>query len=177
MSGAKKKKTKSTAVEVPVPQSRDEAVEAIAKIGVAQRERERIQAEMNDRLATIKQEYEEQARPHNEVIKGHSEGVKLWCAAHRKELTQDGKTKTVNLSSGWVKWRLRPPSVKLKGVDDVIARLKGLKLNKLLRLKTEVNKDAILAEPEKVEGIDGIKIEQKEDFVIEPFESELEEVV
>ncbi|MDS4031230.1 MAG: hypothetical protein RKO66_14330, partial [Candidatus Contendobacter sp.] len=36
--------------------------------------------------------------------------------------------------------------------------------------------EAIAAEPEAVEGVKGITITQREDFVIRPFETELEEI-
>lgn len=174
---AKQAKIKSDAADYPVPQTRETAVEAIAEIGRSQRERERIQAAMNDELAEIKRRYEEEARPHAEKITGLSAGVQTWCEANRAELTQDGRVKTANLSSGEVRWRTRPPSVSLKAVDNVIAALKDMKLTRFIRTKEEVNKEAILAEPEAARHVKGITIKQGEDFVIVPFETELEEVV
>ena len=162
---------------MPVPQSRDECVEAIAEIGRRQRERTRIQAAMNDALAELRQGFEEQALPETEAIRRLSEGVKLFCAAHRVALTDGGKTKSVNLASGWVKWRLRPPSVRLTGVEAVLQLLRKMHLERFIRVKEEVDKEAILADPTAIEGLAGIRIEQKEDFVIEPFETELEEVM
>jgi phage host-nuclease inhibitor protein Gam len=174
---AKTGKAKAPAVEVKVPQSRDETADAIREIGEHQRERTRIEAAMNDEIAGIKQKYEEQARPHGEAIAARSQGVQIWCEANRALLTQDGKVKTANLASGEVKWRLRPPSVKITGVDAVISLLKQLKLKHFVRVKEEVDKEAILADPDAVAAVQGIKIEQKEDFAIEPFETKLEEVL
>jgi phage host-nuclease inhibitor protein Gam len=57
----------------------------------------------------------------------------------------------------------------------VIEALKRLKLSRFLREKTEINKEAILNEPKAVEGVAGIKIiKDLEDFVIEPFEQEVQ---
>lgn len=173
---AKGKRIKQEAAAFPIPQSRDQVVEAIAEIGRRQRDRERIQAAMNDELALIRQTYESEAAPHNEAIRELSKGVQAWCEAHRLELTQDGKIKHASLASGEVKWRMRPPSVVIRGKDAVIELLKKLKLDRFVRQREEVNKEAILLEPEAVKSVPGISITQSEDFVIVPFETELEEV-
>lgn len=159
-----------------VPQSVEEVTAAIAQIGQAQRARARIEAAMNDALAGIKEAHELQAKPYAELIAEFTRGVQLYCEAHRDELTRGGKTKTVNLASGEVKWRMRPPSVSVRGVDLVIELLRKMGLGRFLREKVEVNKEAILAEPDAVRGVPGISIRQGEDFVVLPYESQLEEV-
>jgi phage host-nuclease inhibitor protein Gam len=173
---ARTTRIKTVAVAIPVPQNREQVVEAIAEIGRRQRERERIQAAMNDELSAVRQRYEEEARPHADAITRLSDGVHLWCEANRDELTSGGKTKTANLASGEVKWRMRPPKVALRGLDNIIDACKKLGLARFLRVKEEVNKDAMLAEPELAQTITGVSISQGEDFVIVPFETELEEV-
>lgn len=169
-------KLKNNAVKYPVPQSREECTDYIAKIGRLQRDRKRIETAMNDAISAIKQQYEEEARPKADEIKSLSAGVQIWCEANRLSITNNGKVKFANLSAGEVKWRMRPPRVTLKGKDAIIETIKHLGLKRFLRIKEDVNKDAILAEPEKAEAIPGITIKQGEDFVIIPFETELEEV-
>ncbi|ECI5747498.1 host-nuclease inhibitor protein Gam [Salmonella enterica subsp. enterica] len=174
MAVAKSPRIKSDAV--PSPQCRDDVNDAIARIGLAQRERARIQADMNDELAKIKLRFEEEARPFNAEIETLSRGVQTWCEAHRHELTRDGKVKFHNFAAGEIKWRMRPPRVSIRAVENVLETLKRLGLTRFIRVKEEPNKDAMLAEPDAVTGLAGIKLEQKEDFVIVPFETELEEV-
>jgi len=160
-----------------VPKSREEVAEGIAAIGRHQRERERIKAAMNDDFAALKKKYEEKAAPHNDAIQESAAGIQTWCEANRDELLT-GKVKTVGFTTGKISWRLRPPSVSLKGVADVLKALKKHGLDRFIRTKEEVNKDAILAEPKAVEGLKGITIKHDaEDFVIAPFETDLEEVV
>lgn len=171
---AKSPRIKSDAVLSP--QCRDDVNDAIARIGLAQRERARIQADMNDELAKIKLRFEEEARPFNAEIETLSRGVQAWCEAHRHELTRDGKVKFHNFAAGEIKWRMRPPRVSIRAVENVLETLKRLGLTRFIRVKEEPNKDAMLAEPDAVTGLAGIKLEQKEDFVIVPFETELEEV-
>ncbi len=169
-------RVKSAAALYPVPQSRDEVNDAIAKIGIAQRERARIQADMNDSLAHIKQNFEELAKPFNEQIEALSKGAQTWCEANRAALTKDGKVKFANFPAGEVKWRMRPPKVTLRAVETVLETLKRLGLTRFIRTKEEPNKEAMLAEPKALEGLAGVKFEQGEDFVIVPFETDLEEV-
>lgn len=173
---ASKTRIKAAAVQHPVPQTRDAVIEAIALVGGHQRERDRIQASMNDELAAVRERWEAQAKPHADAISALTKGVQLYCEAHRDELTKQGKTKTHTFASGEVKWRMRPPSVVVRGGDAVLDLLKSLKLSRFIRTKEEVNKDAILADPAAVDGVKGISIRQAEDFVVQPWDTELEEV-
>src|SRR5690606_26606449 len=124
----------------------------------------------------IKQRWEEEARPHAEAILALRQGVQIWCEANRDALTGGGKVKSVQLPSGEVRWRVTPPAVKLRAVDMVLQLLRERGLGRFIRIKEEVNREAILADPEAVAGIAGIRIEQREEFVILPFETKLEEV-
>ncbi len=172
----KNTRIKTEAARYKVPQSHDECVEAIAQIGRLQRERARIEAAMNDDLAAIRQAYEEQAKPLGDEIRQLTDGVQTFCEANRDRLTQGGKVKFARLASGEIKWRMRPPKVSLRGIDNIIEACKRLGLTRFLRVKEEVNKDAMLAEPEVAQGLTGVNISQGEDFVVVPFETELEEV-
>lgn len=173
---ASKTRIKTDAVQHPVPQTREEVIASIAAIGTNQRERDRIQAAMNDELAAVRERYEAEAKPFATEIGALTKGVHLYCEAHRDELTKTGKVKSHTFASGEVKWRLRPPSVVVRGGDAILDALKSLKLSRFIRTKEEVNKDAILADPAAVAGVKGISIRQTEDFVVQPWDTELEEV-
>ncbi len=165
-----------TAAAVAVPKDRGECNILIEQIGAHQRERERLQTEMNAELAKLKTYYEQRAKPHADRIAELMQSVQIWAEANRAELTQDGKVKTVKLAAGEVRWRLTPPAVTVRGAEAVIKALKLHRLARFIRIKEEVDKEAILREPKAVEGIAGISIGQREEFVVEPFATELEEV-
>ncbi len=99
-----------------------------------------------------------------------------WCEAHRDELTQGGKVKYHDFPSGHVAWRMRPPRVVVRNLEKVLEALRTLGLSQFIRVKEEVNKEAVLAEPDVVAQVRGISIAQEEDFGITPFETKLEEV-
>ena len=168
------RKSKTVGVNLPVPQSRDEAANAIRQIGVANREVARLEADMNDQIAALKASAEEAAAPLRQRVVALTEGVKVWAEANRDALTAGGKTKTADMGTGKIMWRLRPPSVRITGVDRVIEAIKTLGFKGFLRTKEEVNKEALLADPDKARMIAGVSIgTQGEDFVVEPFEAEI----
>lgn len=168
------KKTKTLGANLPVPQNRDDAAETLRMIGETNRHVARLEADMNDRIATIKDEAEKLAAPLREQVVARTEGLKAWCEANRDALTNGGKTKTADLGTGKISWRLRPPSVRISGTERVIEAIKKLGFTAFLRTKEEVNKDAILADADKARMIAGISIgSEGEDFIAEPFEAEL----
>lgn len=171
---AKPKKLKSVA-QVVVAQSKEEAAAMIRQLGDLQRHLLRDQAKMNDLIAEITDEYKSKLSPLQDQIEQLQKGVQGYCEAHRDELTNSNKVKFANLITGNVQWRQRPPSVRITGAESVIDTLKRLGLGMFVRTKEEVNKEAILNEPQAVNGVAGITIVSGvEDFVIEPFEQELD---
>lgn len=170
------KRVKSEAVPCLVPQDKDQANEFISEIGRLQRDRDRIAADMNDEMAKIKERFETQALPMAERIRLLSQGVQIWCAAHRAELTDGNKVKHAILAAGKINWRMRPKKVALRGKEAVIEVLKSMGLVRFIRTIEEVNKEALLGEEEVATAVPGISISQGEDFVITPHETQLEEV-
>lgn len=157
-----------------VPQSRDEAAADIRKIGDMQRNLLRETTAMNDSIAEIAARHQPVLDDLIYQIKALQEAVQGYCEANRADLTNDYKVKTANLVTGEVQWRQRPPSVSVRGVESVIETLTRLGLSQFVRTKEEINKEAILNEPEKVRGVAGITVVTGvEDFVITPFEQEV----
>ncbi|EAC0789265.1 host-nuclease inhibitor protein Gam [Salmonella enterica] len=171
---AKSKSRLKAAAASYTPQSKEQVSVDIKKIGDIQRELTRIETDANDQIAVIMN----QNTPKIEALRAEldvlQKGVQTWCEANRSSITK-GDSKTANLITGEVAWRKKPDSVNLKGVEIVIETLKKLKLDRFIRRKEEVNKDAILADKKAVENIKGISIVSgKETFSITPFEQEIE---
>lgn len=170
MSTKNKIKTKAS---VYVPQSRDDCAADIRKLGDLQREVARRTADMNDAIAVITAQHQPLLDALKQQADALAQAVQTWCEANRDALTDGGKTKTANLVTGDVAWRQRPPSVSVRGADTVIETLQRLGLTRFVRSRDEVNKEAILNEPDAVRGVAGIAIVTGvEDFSITPFEQE-----
>lgn len=173
MATANKTRVKTAAASVNVPQARESVADYIREIGERQRELARLTADMNDEIAVVKERWEAAAEPHKQRIAALTSGAQIWCEANRDQLTQSGKVKTAAFTTGEIQWRLRPPSVRITGQEAVLDLLRRLGLKRFIREKAEVNKEAILNEPEAVSHVAGISISQGEDFVVTPFEAEL----
>jgi phage host-nuclease inhibitor protein Gam len=96
-------------------------------------------------------------------------GVQAWCEAHRAEIC--GRAKSAEFATGRVSWRLRPPRVTIRGLDAAIEACRRLGLGRFLRERVEINREAMLADPEAARLVPGVAVASAgEDFVIEPAE-------
>jgi phage host-nuclease inhibitor protein Gam len=173
MTMAKTKSNKMKTEALAVPKTQAEAEQLLGRIGKLQRQVAFVEVEMNEELAKVKGRFEGVAQPKLAEIDRSFQALHAWAEANKTTLLK-GKAKTVKLATGEISWRSTPPAVMLKNVAGVIAQLKDKGLLDFLRIKVEVNKEAILAEPAKAAGIKGLKIESREEFVAKPFESEIE---
>lgn len=168
-------KTKTRASNLPVPQSDEDAAAAIAHIGELNRTVARIKADADDRIAAITRDAGERSAPLKEACTAAIEGLRIYCEAHRARLTRDDKTKTAKFATGEIAWRLRPRKVTLprtkEGIAELIGRLKKLRLKRFIRVKEEVDKDAMRDEHEVAGAVPGVSIGSAgEDFTVEPLE-------
>ena len=163
---------KAKAAAAAVPQSKAEVAQAIRRLGDTNREFERVRTKMNDLIAAITEEFQAQLTPLADAMKAEQQGE-----AHRVDLCgeADKLGKTANLVTGEVGWRVRPPSVRVTNAEGVIETLVRMNLHPFVRTRAEVNKEAILADPDKVRGIAGITVVRGvEDFFVVPFEATAE---
>jgi phage host-nuclease inhibitor protein Gam len=164
------KRVKAAAETVAVPRDRAEADSFLARIGAAMRERQLIEAAAEEEVDAVKRRAEEEARPHAEAVSTLTRGLQIWAEANREALCVGGR-KTVTLASGELGWRLRPPSVRIRSLGDAVAAIKALNLTRFLRVREEVNKEAMLAEPNVAAQIAGISVGSAgEDFFAAPIE-------
>lgn len=168
------KKRLKAAAQTYVPQTKEDVMTDIKAIGHLQRELTRLETEMNDAIGNITEQFATPVEDLKKQVKAKQQGVQAWYEAHRAELTNNGKVKSANLVTGEVQWRTRPPSVTVRGIDAVLDALKNLGLTRFIRVKEEVNKEAMLNEMDIVRGVAGVTINSGvEDFAIVPFEQDI----
>ncbi len=167
-------RVKRPSVKVVTPRDAEEANLFLERIGAAERSRLLIQAALDEQVAQLRAQAEAEARPYELAVQQMSAGLQLWAEANRASLTRNGATKTVRLAGGELAWRLRPPMVRITGVDAVIETLRTLGLDRFLRVKTEIDKDAMLREPAEAGRVAGVRIASEgEEFVVTPASVEL----
>lgn len=164
--------------QATVPQTEEEVEAAIRRIGELQRLQESLKGEMDGKVAEVKAGYEAPFKQAKNDLEATAQGVQTWCEANRAKITRSGKVKFQRFLAGEVSWRNRPPKVTVRGVKNVMQRLIDLGLSQFIRTKHEIDKEAMLADPERASAIDGVSIGSAgEDFVIKPLETSIEEVV
>ncbi len=154
-----------------VPQSREDAVWTVGRIGTLRRDIAAKKAAADEQLKTIGEQVEQALTPLAEELAELEAGLQAYCEANRNTLTGDGKVKFHDFGTGRVSWRLRPPKVVIRGAEAVIEGCMRLGLQRFLRTKTEINKDAMLADADTARQIAGVSISSEgEDFIVEPVE-------
>ncbi|MEI9885940.1 MAG: host-nuclease inhibitor Gam family protein [Rhizomicrobium sp.] len=156
-----------------------EADDMLGAYGAALTAIMRIRAQAKDDAAALKKKFEDGLAPFIASAKAAEEQLEIWATAHRKRLTDDGATKTVKLPAGEMKWRDMPAAVKLRrGVkeDEIVALAIKERLGRFTRVKYELNREAMLAEPEAAKLLDGVSIKSAgEEFYLRPAGVELTE--
>lgn len=141
-------------------QTQDEVALAIKEIGDLEREQVRLSTLQADEKAAIDEKYTAKLTALKDKVKPLQKAVQAYCESRRDELTNGGKQKTAYFNTGEVQWRAKPPAVVAKGIDMILENLRNLGLFKFIRTKEELNKEAMLAEPEVARSIAGITIRE-----------------
>ena len=159
-----------------LPQSKEEVDKQVARVGEIQRQLETVRINLDEAIAAAKVKAVAEAGPLESEMAKLVDGISAYCEVHRGELTDGGRIKTVKLRNGELRWRLTPPAVTLRNVKQIVVNLKGLGLNRFIRIKEEVDKEAMLREPELAKSIRGVSITQREEFVVVPAETQVEAI-
>jgi phage host-nuclease inhibitor protein Gam len=169
-------RVKRAAEVARAPRDAAEANEYLAQIGAIQRDLVVIQAALDERIAAAKARAEAEAAPLLAAVERDTRGLQLWAEANRDALTGGGRSKTVQLPSGEIAWRQRPPSVRIRDAAGVLVALAARGLGRFVRVKEEIDKEAMLREPGVASGVPGVSIGSAgEEFVVSPLEMKLAE--
>lgn len=165
----REKKLNRAAETATPPETREEAERMLSRLGEIQREKTLLSTALEETLAAERTRVEAQALPLTAEAEQLTRGLQLWAEANRRSLTNDGRTKTIRLSTGEIAWRARPPSVKLRDQNAILEFLANTGLARFIREKREVNREAMLAEPSVARDVPGVTISSEgEEFVVSP---------
>jgi phage host-nuclease inhibitor protein Gam len=152
--------------------TQDDCIAMIRQIGDLERQKVRMTADADDKINEIKQNLGHGIEPISGEIAARQDAVQSYAESNRDRLTNGGKSKSIEYTTGIMGWRQRPPSVSVRAADVVVETLKKLGLARFIRSKEEINKEAILQEPDAARGIAGLTINTGvEDFYIQPSDS------
>lgn len=167
---------------VTVPKDRAEMEQFVARI---REEEEKINAMIAEtagefaavaaRMNDIKKGILEKTKPIEHKIEGLAEGVFIFASGSREELTDHNMRKTVEFITGdKIQWYYPPTSVVAENEEAAIAELERRGLSEFIRVKKEINREAILQEPKKAKGLRWISLSQDEIFAIVPAKMDFE---
>ncbi len=175
------KETKSKNVIVVYDYDLNDLPKAIATIAELNQKKEKLATEANERILSIQTKLAEEIEPIEVEIKKVSLSIKKFSDENKEKLFSKD-SKTAKLETGEICYRAGKPSVETKSSPKLIENIlkknslteKKEKFVKLLsgvfiRVKFELNKDAILENPTTAEKVTGVKVDTGEDrFYITP---------
>lgn len=167
---AKKKEQR----QMPVPKNLDEAANMIARIGTFGRQLDEINSDLNERIGRLKAEAMARAAVPEQEVEDAVLALFAFAETSRKtlELTDKDERKSCKLPTGVFGWRWNPPKVSISDAEKVLAELERRKLTRFIRQVPEVDKQAMLKEPEEAQSVKGVKITQTEHFFVKPEEAQ-----
>lgn len=139
-------------MEEPTIKNWEETDDVMKKLLESQLEVEKIEANMNKKIAEIKKAAEEMARPYKDNIKKNELLLKEFVTVHKSEL--DGKSRKMNF--GIVGFRLSTKVVLPKMIEAVLENLKKFGMHDCINIKETVNKDILKTyEPDVIISVGG----------------------
>lgn len=124
---------------------------AFVMLGKLERRRADKAAKLQAKLAALQAKHEQEAAADNGEIRRLQADIAAYAERHRATLTDSGKSKTVKIGNGCLKWRKQPAKVDVTGDPTaILAALKRRKLTRFIRVKEELNKAAILKEADAI---------------------------
>lgn len=150
-----------------VPQSKEMAHATLKELGRVLAEQIQKKMLMNSEMESIRLHHQPAIDRLGIQAESLRANLQMWCEANRTTLLSNGLKTAKFPGAGEVTWRQRPPSVTVRGVDATVQELHQLGLHQFVRAKEEVNKEAILKNPDAVKGVRGITVVTGvEDFIV-----------
>lgn len=169
-------KKKTSVKALPVPKDLAQVATYQRNIGRAIGSIQNIEQTLQERVEELAEEAKEKIAQYQATILAMGKAIRAFAEQNREDLTDDGTRKTVTVPhAGAFRWYTTPPAVQIakEDIEAVIARIKKLGLNdpdgtNFIRIKEELDKDAMLQKPDVAQEIEGVSIGRKEKFAILP---------
>ena len=146
----------------------DKLIREVAEFQIGIQEVER---NFNKAVKQLRKESKRKIVPKQRAIKKRLISLFTLYQNNWKKFTQRGRRKIVNFVNGQIGSYMTPPAVNIQNKKRVLKDLEIHKLDLFIRVTKELDKEAILMHPVLVAGIKGIKVGQKEKFMVKPKET------
>jgi phage host-nuclease inhibitor protein Gam len=161
--------------DIPPPKpvrSYEDADQTLLRIADCETKLQTAEAEMNERIQKIREEYEMNTHVLRAMKVSHEKELERFCIVNKADFE---KSRSRELVHGKIGFRNTPPKVALLNRkykwDTVIELLRKVRFGKdLIRTKEEINKEQVLAsyaakeiDDQKLASV-GMKVDQSEEF-------------
>lgn len=181
---AKSKTSKPVLTDLPnnVYNNRNDLTNAVGLLGDLRSERDKFAGESQKKITQIQEDLQEKIAPLDAKISHITAGIVHFVKNNKPELFPDPEYKTHKLTTGSLQIRRVPASVKTRtstaflekvlektGLLNAFTNLSEKLSKNFLRIKLELNKEAILADPINAKSKIGIEFnEESERLYIRP---------
>jgi phage host-nuclease inhibitor protein Gam len=156
-------------LQVPIPETREEAEKMVREITTAKLRERSLKADMDSEITAIKKRFESRLADVDEQIQPRMAAINAWATAHQADF---GNRKSLDMTHGVIGWRVTPPTLKpINGFTwpAVLNRLRDLNRFEFIRVKEDVNKEAMLGarESENLKKL-YVQVVQDDEFYVDP---------
>jgi phage host-nuclease inhibitor protein Gam len=142
---------------------------AIAELGSKSAERKALTAATEKKVLAVKADAAEKFQALDEFLNNTLAAVKEYCTLNRAALLKEGM-KTAKLSTGEIGWRSNPQTLVIENETELLSALVILELDRFVLNTKTIDKRTLLACPDIVGQLDGVKIVQSESFSVKPYD-------
>lgn len=151
-----------------VPENLAETNTLVGEIGITQAEIDKIEAELEAKVAALREAKRERLEALRAGVKANVTALAAFASANRRKLTDGDKRKSVELEAGDFGWRLHPPATKITTSDpEVITLLEEAGLGEYVVETKRLDRERLIADRE-ILDVSGLKFVQTETFFVKP---------
>lgn len=159
-------KTRIKRTSTHVPCSIEEADIFVGLIGTSQSQIDLAEAETEKQIQKLREDLRKRTEKVRKDRNTLMTGLFAFASSRQDTLIEsNGGKKTIELTNGSFGWRWTPPAVCINNDELFIAECKRMGFHRYIRVKEEVNREALLdARPR----IPYLAFTQREEFVVKP---------
>lgn len=144
---------------------------AVKELGEIQRELNLTKSALEEQIANLQAKYAESLDSLSSKEEELIEQITDFCNRNYSEIFKNG-SKTAKFLTGEISVRKKPNSLFVENLELALNTLKKLNLSHLIKVKEDLNKAAIMATPDIIEKIDGLKLNTGlESLTIKPYQA------
>jgi phage host-nuclease inhibitor protein Gam len=153
---------------IPKVTSLNEVTKAMIAISSIQRRKEEYRIKKQKQIDEITSRVAVSDEEADKEITVIFESIFRFAQENKIALTNHNRIRTVKLLTGKFGWRESPSSIHITNKKTVMESIQKLGLKNFIRYEPEIDKEAMLKEPDVAKTINGVSIKKPEMFFIKP---------